>query len=58
MVGGGSKNPPFLLLGDDTIPRDGQVKKFSSTPPTIFSFGKNMKNVENAKYMSEKHENQ
>ena len=55
---GGVKKSSFFSLGDDTIPGDGQVKKFSLTPPpTIFSSGQNLKNVENARYTSEKHEN-
>ena len=63
MVGGGQKIHLFFSPGDGTIPRDGQVKKLSSTPPTIFSFGQNIKDmktlntrqkkmkiIENAKY--------
>ena len=50
---GGVKKSSIFYLGDDTIPGDGQVKKFSSPPPpTIFSSGQNIKNIENARYTS------
>ena len=66
MVWGGVKKSFIFSLGDDTILGDGQVKKFSSTPPpTTFSFGQNnkkwktlntrqkiMKIIETAKYSS------
>ena len=63
---GGVRKSSIFSLGDDTIPGDGQVKKFSSTsPPPFFSSAKktkilktlgtrekNMKISENAKYTS------
>ena len=55
MVRGGVNKSVIFSFGDDTIPGDGQVKKSSSTPPTILSFGQNIKNIENARYTSEKH---
>ena len=56
---GGVKKSSIFSRGDDTIPGDGQVKKFSSTPPpTIFFSGPNMKNIENAKYTLKNDENQ
>ena len=66
MVGGEVKKSSIFFLGDDTIPRDGQVKKFSSTNPppffppfkiskilkTLDTPQKNMKISEIAKYTS------
>ena len=66
VVGGGVKKSLIFSLGDDTIPGDGQVQKFSLTlPPPFFppvkiskilkmldTRKKNVKISENAKYTS------